>query len=163
MHARLPFLLLRRWPPFPCAKIAFLSVSVAAEVIPARWPAVIFRALLRHCCACLLAVSDSVAAVYLDRASTCPCCATLRDCASGRSSIDTASEPVPALLVPLLKSAVGVELTLSNVAFLVPAALESRACAAGVPPPLLRRRLSVSVAAQAIPTRWPAVVDPALL
>jgi hypothetical protein len=49
--------------PLPVCKIAFLSVSVPAEVIPARWPAVIFRALLRHCCACLLAVSDSVAAV----------------------------------------------------------------------------------------------------
>jgi hypothetical protein len=85
-------------PPFPVCEIAFLSVSVAAEVIPARWPAVIFRALLRHCCACLLAVSDSVAAVYLDRASTCPCSATLRDCAGRCSPMDTASETVPALL-----------------------------------------------------------------
>jgi hypothetical protein len=100
VHARPLFLLLRD-APLPVCEIAVLSVSVAAEVMPARWPAVIYRAFLRHCCACLLAVSDSVAAVYRDRASTCPCCATLRDCASGRSSIDTASEPVPALLVPL--------------------------------------------------------------
>ena len=62
VHARPLFLLLRD-APLPVCEIAVLSVSVAAEVMPARWPAVIYRAFLRHCCACLLAVSDSVAAV----------------------------------------------------------------------------------------------------
>jgi len=91
----------RRWPPFPCAKIAVLSVfsggrGHTGKVACCHLPCV-SETLLRL----LLAVSDSVAAVYLDRASTCPCCATLRDCASRCSPMDTASEPVPALLVPL--------------------------------------------------------------
>ena len=48
---------------FPCTKSLSSPFSVAAEVISARWPAVICRAFLRQCCACLLSVSDSVAAV----------------------------------------------------------------------------------------------------
>ena len=52
VHARPLFLL-----PLPVCEIAVLSVSVAAEVMPARWPAVIYRAfsetLLRLLARCL--------------------------------------------------------------------------------------------------------------
>ena len=133
VHVRPLFLLLRD-APLPVCEIAVLSVSVAAEVMPARWPAVIYRAFLRHCCACCL-LSPTAWRRFI--------WTELRPARVARRSATARADARRLTLPPSLfrrclcrcpKSAVGVELTLSNVAFLVPAALESVECAAAVPP-----------------------------